>query len=88
MTAKKSLSNLIKTHAHYGPLKIEEKAKQLSDGFFEYKAHEGPGYRLYYFVLDDGSVILTHGGRKPKDYAKDISKATSLRERYLRSQSQ
>lgn len=48
--------------------------KFIKDGVFELKIHFGPGYRIYFALVDDGSIVVLLGGTK-KSQNRDIKKA-------------
>lgn len=73
VVAKRQIvARLVKLQAtgHFGD------AKPLGDGLHEMRVHVGPGYRLYYTLADDGTIIL-RGGVK-NDQRRDIAKAKEM----------
>ncbi|MDC0980398.1 type II toxin-antitoxin system RelE/ParE family toxin [Bdellovibrionales bacterium] len=55
-------------------------SKSVGDGVFEARFFFGPGYRLYFGVIDGKIVLLLCGGDKSSQ-KRDISKAkTALRD--------
>jgi putative addiction module killer protein len=50
--------------------------KAVGDSLHEMRIHVGPGYRLYYTYLNDGTLIL-RGGTK-NDQRRDIAKAKEI----------
>jgi putative component of toxin-antitoxin plasmid stabilization module len=46
--------------------KLEGRTPQGQPEVWEFKAHDGPGWRLY-AVRFQGNWLVTHGGRKPRD---------------------
>ena len=51
--------------------------KPVGDGVSEIRVNYGPGYRSYYWYMEEDVVILLNGGDK-KTQARDIKKAKSL----------
>lgn len=51
--------------------------KPLDDGLFEIKIHYKIGYRIYYTILDDNSILILYGGDKSstQQQEKDIAQA-------------
>lgn len=73
VVAKRAIvSRLTKLQAtgHFGD------AKALGEGLHEMRVHVGPGYRIYYTMMDDGTIIL-RGGVKD-DQRRDIAKAREM----------
>lgn len=52
----------------------------VGDGVSELRIHYGPGYRVYFTIMDRVIVILLHGGTK-RTQRRDIGKAKELRDR-------
>lgn len=80
---KKTFGNLIKRHAEYGPIKDERKSKELGDGVFEFKSHDGAGERLAYFYLPGRRTVLSHGFKKGDSVQPQITRAQVLRARLV-----
>ncbi|MDR2669627.1 MAG: type II toxin-antitoxin system RelE/ParE family toxin [Desulfovibrio sp.] len=57
--------------------------KLCRDGVSEMRVDVGPGYRVYYFLHDQTSVVLLCGGDKRTQDA-DINKAVACRDDFLR----
>jgi putative addiction module killer protein len=57
--------------------------KALRDGVWELRIDWGPGYRVYYAVLEETSVLLLCGGDKRKQTA-DIKRAIEYMNDYKR----
>lgn len=55
-----------------------------SEGLYELRIHFGPGYRIYYGIVDKKIVLILSGGDK-RSQDKDIEKAKSLWKNYLDS---
>lgn len=61
------------------PLKGKE-----SKGLYELRIHFGPGYRIYYGIIDKNIVLLLTGGDK-KSQDRDIDKVKLFWSEYLDS---
>ena len=57
--------------------------KPLKQGVWELRVDWGPGYRVYYAMIDRGTVLLLCGGDKRKQ-ASDIARAVLYWEDYKR----
>lgn len=55
-----------------------------AEGLYELRIHFGPGYRIYYGIVDKKIVLILTGGDK-KSQEKDITKAKILWKDYLSS---
>lgn len=55
--------------------------KKLDEFLFELRFFIGPGYRVYYAILDNEIVLLVGGGKKDSQQ-KDIARAKVLLEQY------
>ena len=60
-------------------------AKALGDGLHELKFHFGPGYRVYFGMIQQCYVILLSGGDK-KSQSKDIKMAKLFWKDYMERQ--
>lgn len=66
------LARLVKLQAddHFGD------TKSLGDGLNEMRVHVGPGYRVYYTLEEDGTLILRGGVKDDQD--RDIARARAM----------
>lgn len=55
--------------------------RHLGKGVFELKIHVGPGYRVYYSLLNGNRLVVLIGGDKSTQY-RDIRKAMDLSRQY------
>ncbi len=55
---------------HFGDVKA------LGDGLNEMRFDVGPGYRVYFTVQDDGTIVLTGGTKRTQ--GRDITKAKKM----------
>ena len=55
------------------PQLLDTKAKPLGDGLHEIRLHFGPGYRVYYTVVDGHLVLF--GGSDKGDQEREIENA-------------
>lgn len=55
--------------------------KPVGDGVSELRFHFGPGYRVYYTVRADGTVVILLGGGTKRRQSKDIEAAKHLASR-------
>ena len=51
--------------------------KHVGDGVFEMRIHHGPGYRVYYTMVENQIIILLCGGDKSTQRS-DIAKAKNM----------
>ena len=56
--------------------------KPLREGVWELRVDSGPGYRIYYAVVDNSIVLLLCGGDKRKQ-ASDITRAAVYLKDYM-----
>src|SRR6266704_224893 len=80
---KSKLIPLLKYTADTGPVKNEQKFKNIGNGIFEFKGFQS---RLFCFFDEGRIIILTHGFIKKRDKldSADIQKARSRKEDYFR----
>lgn len=56
-------------------------SKRLNEDIYELKYHRSPGYRVYYSILEDGSIYILCAGTK-HNQKKDIPTAQFYWEEY------
>lgn len=59
--------------------------QSVGDGVFELRLHFGPGYRIYFGVVDNTIVLLLCGGDKSSQ-ARDIARAKAYWLEYKETQ--
>lgn len=59
--------------------------KSVGDSVSEIRIDYGPGYRLYYTILDDGSVLLLLAGGTKRRQQADIAMAKAVLEQVKRN---
>lgn len=82
----KTFSNWLKSLDHQARAKVLDRLVRMSAGNFgdhksvgkgvsELRINYGPGYRVYYTVRKDGTVVILLGGGTKKRQGKDIEAA-------------
>lgn len=72
----KRITRMEKILGDYSPIKGHE-------SLFEARVFKGPGYRLYFTIIDEKIVLLLFGGNKGSQ-KRDIEKASKMLEQYRR----
>jgi hypothetical protein len=80
----KSLVNIYKRHADYGPIRNIRKSRYVEGrrNLLEFKSTQGD--RLLYFYLPGRKTVLTHGFHKGVSAEAEYDKAERMRDQYLR----
>lgn len=83
---QRTLIHLFNEHKDHGPIYNEQRSRPLWDDIYEWKADQGPGWRLYYFNLGRRTIV-THGSQKRKrsELGREVERAKSIREVIERS---
>lgn len=61
------------SQGHYGDY------KSLGSGVSKLRFHFGPGYRVYYTLRSDGTVVILLGGGTKRHQSRDIAAARAAR---------
>ena len=79
----KRISSLLYILGKNGRHSNQQIVKQVRKGLFELKPD---GHRMYYFYLDGDRIVFAHAAKKgtKKVQTKDIEKAESIRDGYLK----
>ena len=80
----KSMVNLIKRHADFGPLLNKRKSRVIEgrENLLEFKTNQGD--RLVYFYTKGRKTILTHGFHKGAVASEEYDKAEKIRDQYYK----
>ena len=83
--SRKSILNVIRSHALSGPLLNEQKSRLLEDGIYEFKSRQGDRLLYFYSRVQRRLTIVTHGFHKGVRVRTEIDRAKDMRLDYLRT---
>lgn len=77
---KGTFTHLFLEHKDHGPIHNDRKSRHLGDGVYEFKADQGPGWRLYYFNSGKRTIV-THGSQKRnRRLSQEIERVKAIRQ--------
>ncbi|TAJ17318.1 MAG: hypothetical protein EPO65_11410 [Dehalococcoidia bacterium] len=83
--SRDSMQAVIAEHMDNGPLRNEEKSRELDDGIYEFKNRQGARVFWFYPKGQRRSTVLTHGCLKPKKsrLGIEVQRAKDLRDEVM-----